>query len=224
METLSGDDVRRIYQARFGDRLEYRNKVWDVLVRDYFQQFVRSRDVVLDLGAGYGEFINHIQCSKKYALDLNPDTARLAAPDVEVIVQDCSQPWSLPNDSLDIIFTSNFFEHLPDKQALARTLAEAKRCLKQGGRLIAMGPNITYCGDAYWDIVDHHIALSDKTLPLAFIQSGLNVEKCVPKFMPFTMSEGPRYPIFFVSAYVRLPLAWCILGKQFLVIGKKHSL
>ena len=43
--------------------------------------------------------------------------------------------------SLDTVFTSNFFEHLPDKQCLKQTLRQAYRCLKPGGRLITMGPN-----------------------------------------------------------------------------------
>lgn len=210
-----------MYEVRFEGRLEYRNIVWRVLIRDYFQQFIHRNDVVLDLGAGYGEFINNVTCQKKYAMDLNPDTALRSRADVEVLQQDCSQRWPLLDNSLDVVFTSNFFEHLPDKEALAHTLVEAKRCLKQGGRLIAMGPNITYCGDAYWDVVDHHIPLSDETLSLAFVQAGLNVEECIDKFMPFTMSEGPQYPTFFVAMYLRIPLVWRVFGKQFLVVAKK---
>lgn len=219
----NGNDLRRMYQTRFKGRLDYRNKVWSVLIRDYFQQFVRSTDTVLDLGAGYGEFINNIQCGKKYAIDLNPETRERVNADVAVTLQDCSTHWPLPNDSLDIVFTSNFFEHLPDKLALARTLREAHRCLKPGGRLIAIGPNITYCGDAYWEIIDHRIPLSEQSLSIALEGQGFHVEKSIAKFMPFTMSEGPRYPALFVSLYLRLPLVWRILGKQFLVIGRKQN-
>lgn len=62
--TISGKELQRIYEIRFKGRLEYRNKVWRILIRDYFQKFVRSGDAVLDLGAGYGEFIKHIACGK----------------------------------------------------------------------------------------------------------------------------------------------------------------
>lgn len=220
---LSGDDLQRMYHARFGERTAYRNKVWRVLIRNFFQKYVRLTDVVLDLGAGYGEFINHVRCGKKYALDLNPDMARLANPDVEVIQQDCSKPWPLPDNGLDVVFTSNFFEHLPDKQVLARTLIEANRCLKQGGRLIAMGPNIKYTHGAYWDFIDHHIPLTELSLAEALTLQRFRIEKCIDKFMPFTMSEGPQYPIFFVALYLRLPFMWRIFGKQFLVIGRKES-
>lgn len=223
-KTFGADELQSIYQHRFGGRTEYRDKVWRVLIRDFFQKYVRPTDVVLDLGAGYGEFINNIRCGKKYALDLNPDTVRLVNADVEIIAQDCTEPWPLPDNSLDVVFTSNFFEHLPDKDALRRTLAEASRCLKSDGHIIAMGPNITYCGDAYWDVVDHHLPLSERTLSEDLEYAGLRIEKCIDKFLPFTMSEGPQYPVFFVAAYLRIPLVWRIFGKQFLVIGKKDSL
>lgn len=222
-ETFSGDDLQHMYEIRFKGRLTYRDKVWSVLIRDYFQQWVRLGNVVLDLGAGYGEFINHVRCGKKYAMDLNPDTVKRVSADIEVLLQNCSQMWPLPDNSLDTVFTSNFLEHLPDKQALARTLSEAKRCLKPNGRLIAMGPNIKYVPGVYWDFIDHHIPLTELSLSEALIQQGFSIEKCIDKFLPFTMASGPQYPIFFVTIYLRLHLAWRIFGKQFLVIAKKHE-
>jgi SAM-dependent methyltransferase len=217
------DDMRRIYRRRFKGQLEYRSRVWKVLIRNYFQQWVRSEDVVLDLGAGYGEFINHIQCGTKYAMDLNPDTAQKVNADVTVLAQDCAEPWALSDNSTDVVFTSNFFEHLPDKQALTRALGEAKRCLKPGGRLIAMGPNIKYIPGPYWDFIDHHIPLTELSLAEAVTHQGFRIEKCIGKFLPFTMASGLHYPTLFVAMYLRLPLAWRIFGKQFLVIGKKGS-
>lgn len=222
-KTFSGEELQYIYEARFDGRLDYRNKVWMVLIKDYFQKYIRRDDVVLDLGAGYGEFINNIQCGKKYAMDLNPDTAKHVNTSVELLAQDCSEPWQLPSESLNVVFTSNFFEHLLDMPALARTLAETRRCLKHGGILIAMGPNITYAGSAYWDVVDHRLALSDQSLAKALVSQGFSIQKCIARFLPFTMSEGLQYPTFLVAAYLRLPLAWSIFGKQFLVIGKKGN-
>ena len=84
-------------------------------------------------------------------MDLNPAARQHVAPGVQFIEQDCSQEWQLPEESLDIVFTSNFFEHLPSKQALSDTVTQAKRHLKSGGRIIAMGPNVRHIGGAYWD-------------------------------------------------------------------------
>lgn len=223
-KTLSGEELQRIYEARFEGRLDYRNKVWTVLIRDFFQKYIRRNDAVLDLGAGYGEFINTIQCGKKYAMDLNPDTAERVNTGVELLAQDCAESWPLRDGSLDVVFTSNFFEHLSDVQTLVRTLIEVRRCLKYGGILIAMGPNITYAGNAYWDVVDHRLALSEHSLAKTLVSQGFSIQKCIARFLPFTMSEGLQYPTFFVAAYLRFPLAWRIFGKQFLVIGKKESI
>jgi len=214
-------ELQRIYSERFKGRTEYRSRVWGVLIRDYFQKFIRKEDTVLDLGAGYCEFINNVKCTKKYAMDMNPDTMALAGTDVEVVSQDCTETWTLSDNSLDVIFTSNFFEHLPDKEALGRVLAEAHRCLKPGGTIIAMGPNIKYALGAYWDFIDHHVPLTELSLAEAFEQQGFSIKRCIDKFLPFTMASGPRYPLFFVVWYLRFPLAWRIFGKQFLVVARK---
>jgi SAM-dependent methyltransferase len=149
------EELRKIYERRFERMLVYRNQVWAVLVEDFFQRYVQPGDRVLDLGCGYGEFVNHVRCARKYGMDLNPQTPRHLAADVQFLFQDCSTPWQLPDGSLDVVFTSNFFEHLPDKLALRSTLREAARCLRPGGRLIALGPNIKFVQGAYWDFWDH---------------------------------------------------------------------
>ena len=77
-------------------------------------------------------------------MDLNPSTKQYLDNSVTLLEQDCSTRWNLPDQDLDVVFTSNFFEHLPDKESLNRTLHQAHRCLRDGGRLIAMGPNIKY--------------------------------------------------------------------------------
>src|SRR4051812_50195198 len=130
MNVHDPSDLQRIYALRFQKNLEYRRAVWRVLIADYFQQFVRPADSVLDLGAGYGEFITQISCGRTYGMDLNPDAPRHLGSGVTCFVQDCSAGWPLADGSLDVVFTSNFFEHLPDKGALGRTLDEIRRCLK----------------------------------------------------------------------------------------------
>ena len=214
-------NLQQFYQKRFGGREAYRTKVWAVLVEQYFQKWIKADDVVLDLGAGYGEFINQVICRKKYAMDLNPDTAHKISSEVELLAQNSTDPWPLSNSSLDVVFTSNFFEHLPNMQAFHTTLSEARRCLKPGGMLIALGPNLRYTGQAYWEIEDHHLPLTEQSLVEALTQQGFQIETCIDKFLPFTMASGPHYPTFFVSLYLRLPFAWRIIGKQFLVMGRK---
>lgn len=153
-------DLQRIYAQRFALQMNYRNRVWRILVEDFFSKYIPPKATVLDLGCGYGEFINHVNAAAKYGMDLNPDTPSRLHKDVDFLYQDCSQRWGIPDQSLDVVFTSNFFEHLLGKTPLGRTLDEARRCLKPDGCLIALGPNIKYLADAYWDFWDHHVALT----------------------------------------------------------------
>lgn len=156
--TASKDDrmnIENTYAHRFDRAESDRNLVWKVLTHDFFQRWVGQSATVLDLGAGYCEFINNISAAHKYAVDLNPVTPSKADPDVTVCTHDASKPWPLAAESIDVVFTSNFVEHLESKQALTSCLAEIQRVLRPGGTFIALGPNIRYCYNVYWDFIDH---------------------------------------------------------------------
>lgn len=215
-----GPELRQIYGDRFAGKTAYRSRVWSVLA-PYFGRWIPSGGAVLDLGAGYCEFINRADAAVKYAMDLNPDVHQQAAPGVTVLQQDCSEPWPLPEGALDAVFTSNFLEHLPDKAAVRVVLSNAYRCLKPGGLFIALGPNSKYLPGAYWDFFDHYVALTDLSLTEALTNCGFEIEKCTARFLPYTMSHGRQYPIWVLRLYLALPIAWRIFGKQFLIIAKR---
>ncbi len=214
------EDLKRIYAQRFASQMDYRNRVWRILVDDFFSNYIPSNAAVLDLGCGYGEFINNVKAASKFGMDLNPDTPSRLTPDVKFLYQDCSQRWDVPDRSLDVVFTSNFFEHLPDKTSLGKTLDETRRCLKPGGCLIAMGPNIKYLADAYWDFWDHHVALSDVSIKEALDTRGFTTETCIGRFLPYTMSRKRPIPDLFIKTYLKLPPVWRFFGKQFLVVAR----
>jgi SAM-dependent methyltransferase len=214
-------ELQSIYDLRFRSMLGYRNSVWQILAGDFFQQFVRPTDAVLDLGCGYGEFINHITCREKFGMDLNPRSPEFLAGDVKFLAQDCSTRWALPDRSLDVVFTSNFFEHLPDKKSLRDTLLEAHRCLRPGGRLVALGPNIKYVQGAYWDFWDHFLCLTEMSLGEALENNGYKVTRSNARFLPYSMVGAPHYPIGLLRLYLSLPVLWPLFGKQFLVVAER---
>jgi SAM-dependent methyltransferase len=217
----AGLELRRTYDRRFKGLEARRKRVWDVLNRHFFQRWVRPGDAVLDVGAGYCEFINSISAGEKFALDLNPATPGHADASVTVLSQDICAPWKLPSSSIDVIFTSNFLEHLESKKALTHCLQEAARVLRPGGRFIALGPNIRYCYSEYWDYFDHHLPLSDRSLVEALELEGFTPEVVIPRFLPFTMRGSmPSHP-FLVRLYLVLPPAWRFLGRQFLVVAAR---
>ncbi|MHA3771582.1 class I SAM-dependent methyltransferase [Verrucomicrobiota bacterium sgz303538] len=217
----SVEEIQGIYERRFASTAAYRSRVWSVLTKSFFSKWISPEHDVLDLGCGYGEFINQIDCRKRYALDLNPDAPSHLDAGVQFFQQDCSTTWPLPEASVDVIFTSNFFEHLPSKQALSQTLRQAIRCLRPNGRLIALGPNAKYLGGAYWDFFDHHTVLTEMSLGEAMSMEGFEVEAAIPRFLPYTLVNAPEYPLFFLKLYLALPFLWRAKGRQFLVICRK---
>jgi SAM-dependent methyltransferase len=219
METLK--DLGREYERRFAATAPYREKVWKVLLQAFLQPLVPPCATVLDLGCGWGEFIRNVRADRRLAMDLNPEMPQRVGSGVETIQQDCSAPWRIEDASLDLVFTSNFFEHLPDKDALRRTLMEARRCLKPGGLLICLGPNIRYLHGAYWDFWDHFVPLTDRSLTEILTLSGFAVERVEPRFLPYTMSQGFNPPVFLLRVYLRMPLLWRFFGRQFLVIARR---
>jgi SAM-dependent methyltransferase len=213
--------LAREYERRFAPQAAYRRRVWAVLTRDLFQRYVPEDGAVLEIGCGWGEFINQIRARTKIGMDLNPQAARRLDQGVRFLEQDCSAAWPLSDDSLDVVFTSNFFEHLPDKATLGRTMKEALRCLRPGGRLVCLGPNIRYLAGAYWDFWDHYLPLTDRSLVEGLELAGFRIERSWARFLPYTMSQERTPPIWMLRWYLRLPLAWPIFGRQFLVVAVK---
>jgi SAM-dependent methyltransferase len=220
MQANDNADLKRIYSQRFSGATDYRNKVWQILIRHFFCKFIPLDATILDLGCGYGEFINNVQAACKYGMDLNPDSPTRLNPDVKFLYQDCSERWQIPDHSLDVVFTSNFFEHLPDKTSLGKTLDEVHRCLKPGGSIIAMGPNIKYLPGAYWDFWDHYLPLTDLALTEALETREFKTDVCIGRFLPYTMAGKRQTPAAIIKAYLALPVAWPFFGKQFLVVAR----
>jgi SAM-dependent methyltransferase len=215
------EDIQKIYDRRFRGTAAYRQRVWGVLTGSFFNRWIRPDATVLDLGCGYGEFINQIAARRKFAMDLNPDAVSHLNADVTFLQQDCAEPWPVPESSLDVVFTSNFFEHLPTKASLQSTLEQAIRALKPGGRLIAVGPNIKRLPGAYWDYFDHHIPLTEASLGEVLELTGYRLETVIAAFLPYTLVGAPKYPLFFVRLYLSIPWLWRLRGGQFLVIAAK---
>ncbi len=215
------EELSALYRQRFTGQDAYRHKVWVILTAWFTQNCLNGAQRLLDLGCGYGEFINQVQADKRFAMDLNPDTAALLDPNVQFFGQDCSSPWPVAPGTLDAVFTSNFLEHLPNKDCLRKTLAEALRALRPGGRFVAMGPNIALVPGSYWDFYDHHLPLTEKSLAEALTANGFRVLQKTKAFLPYTMSGGFAPPTVLMKLYLRMPMVWRLLGKQFLVVAEK---
>ena len=216
---MDAADLTKTYQSRFESKESYRYQVWRILIDQFFQAYIPPQATILDLGCGFGEFINQVSADKKYGMDLNPATREKLRPEIHFLNQDCSKTWAIEDGTLDVVFTSNFFEHLLNKDLLGASLEQAYRCLKPGGKIVCLGPNIRFLAGSYWDFWDHYLALTDRSLKEGMELHGFRVTTCVPRFLPYSMSQGFQPPLAFLSMYLKLRLLWPIFGRQFLIIG-----
>ena len=216
------DDLASLYRARFSDAdLARKDAIWKVLCERFFQQYVAPDFTVLDIGCGYGEFLRHIRAGRKIAIDLNPDARKFLLPGVEFHVGSAADLSRIATASVDVCFSSNFFEHLPSKEILDKVQREALRVLRPNGVYVAMQPNLRYAPGEYWDYYDHVLPLTHLSCREAFVKAGYDVCEVIDRFIPFsTSSRLPQHPLL-VRLYLAFRPAWRILGRQFVIVGRK---
>jgi len=211
-----------LYEHRFSAaERERKTALWKVLCESFFQKYVRESETVVDLGAGYCEFINNIRCAKKYAVDLSEDTQTAAADDVTVVLKPATDLSSFEAQTVDAVFASNLFEHLRTKDELMAVLREVHRILRRGGRLLVLQPNIHYAYREYWDYLDHHLPLTHLSLEEALNIVGLTVREMRPRFLPYSFkSRLPQSP-FLLKLYLAAGPLHLIFGKQLFLVAEK---
>jgi hypothetical protein len=86
-----------------------------------------------------------------------------------------------------------------------------------------MGPNYRYCAGEYWDCADHYVALTHVAIGEHLYAAGFEPERIIPRYLPYSFRGIlPPSPAL-TRTYLRMPMAWRLLGKQFLVIGTKSD-
>jgi SAM-dependent methyltransferase len=220
---LTGSKLTRLYERRFSQQeLAAKRVLWDALCRGFFDRYVGTEDTVLDLGAGTCEFINACRGREKIAVDLNPEVKRWV-DSARAIVTRSDNLIGVDDDSVDVVFTSNFFEHLASKAELLDTLAECWRVLRPEGHLLVLMPNLRYVKGRYWDYFDHQLPLTHLSLVEGVRMAGFDPLRVIPRFLPYTVKDLPiRIRPALVHAYLRAPVVWRLLGGQMFVVARKH--
>ena len=224
METPSQRySLKRLYEQRFQPmERQQKNELWRVLCQSFFQKYVSDSDTVVDLGAGYCEFINNIRCANKIAVDLNEETVNFAAEEVRVVLVPVSNLSPLEDGTVDVTFCSNLFEHLQSKEELLVVLSEIHRILRIGGRLLVLQPNIRYAYKEYWDYFDHYLPLSHLSLTEALQLSGFRVEETRPRFLPYTFKSRLPKSTGLLKLYLRLGPLQALAGKQMFLLASRR--
>lgn len=215
-------DVESIYKRRFSPDIEFRQNMWDLLCRDFFQKYIPEDSVILEIGAGYCEFINHICAKKKIAIDMNPDVKTFANSDVETIISGSEKMDSLADGSVNLVFASNFFEHLT-RDSIVATIREVNRVLSPNGQFIILQPNIRFCSKDYWMFFDHITPIDDRALVEVLEVNQFDTLLNIPRFLPYTTKSALPKSLFLIKMYLKIRFAWNFFGQQALVITRKRN-
>lgn len=213
----------RIYEYRFkGVNPQKKQIVWKEISKFIYKK-LNNPEKVMDPAAGLCEFINNIPSSEKWAVDLHEEFLNKHADnDVKKIIGD-SLVIEFPKNYFDGVFISNFLEHLTSQKEVALLLTNIYGSLKTGGRIAIIGPNFKYTTKEYFDFADHTVILTEQGVAEHLYGAGFKIIKKYPKFLPLSFRNNSMLPIskFTVNAYLKMPFAWKVFGKQFLLIGEK---
>lgn len=218
----------RLYRQRFGASEDRgRAVLWKVLSKHFLTRWIRPEHRVLDVGAGDGLFLRTVDAAVRFAVDPSPHALSLEAEGIRVIQASAVEFADQLDAPVDVVMMSNLLEHLPQKDDVLRAFEECRRALAPGGTLLILQPNIRYVGAAYWDYIDHRIALTEHSVVEALEVVGFDVLRVIPRFLPYTAKsrlgrvvDGPLGETI-VSLYLRLPLLWRIFGRQTFVVARR---
>lgn len=199
---------------------ENRIVVWKEIVR-YLETFIPEDSTVLDIGAGYCDFINNVKAKNKIALDKSVDFKQFVFSGIRTVQSEVTDMSAIENNSVDVLSASNLLEHLDDDELL-KTIGEIRRILKSDGKLILMQPNYRLSYKTYFDDPTHKKIFSDVSLRVFLESHGFEIVLSKPRFLPFSMNSRPSViPIFslLIRAYIYSPLK--PFAGQMLFVAKK---
>ena len=211
-------DYQRVYQYRFNQvAVDKKLAVWSAIAPWVWQHMGRPQRI-LDPAAGSMEFLSCVPAPHRWGVDM---VAPPTVPDGITFVHSDFFAAQLPASSFDGMFVSNFLEHLHSPEEIAQFLTRSLGLLKPGGSLFIMGPNFKYCGKEYFDCADHRLALTHISVAEHLYAAGFELEEVRGRFLPYSFRSLLPASKVLTQMYLGLPLAWSLLGKQFLLLARR---
>ena len=107
---------------------------------DIFHEWVGTGGRVLDVGCRFGALTRaYVEGNQIVGIDVDREAlAEAAKLGIEPVWADAAEPFPLDDESFDVVVLGELLEHLPMPE---RTVAEARRVLRSGGRLVGSVPN-----------------------------------------------------------------------------------
>ena len=191
-----------------------RATVWRALWQYHFSRQIEPDFCVLDMGCGYGDFINAVRARRRIAIDRWPDFPQHVEQGVETIVGPIDDLSRMEAGSIDFAFASNLFEHLQQTE-FVQVLARLRPKLSARGTLNILQPNYRYAFREYFDDYTHVAVYSHVSLADLLTANGYEVFDVRPRFLPLTVkSRLPVSPLL-IAAYLASPIK--PMGKQMLL-------
>ena len=126
--------------------------------------------------------------------------------------------------TFDVVFISNFLEHLNSSNDVLTLLLDTRKLLKPDGKVIILQPNFALTGSKYFDFIDHKTILTDKSLVEALELTGYRVTYLKKYFLPYTSKSAlPKKP-WMVRLYLKMPFIHYFMAGQSVVVAVPDSL
>jgi hypothetical protein len=215
MGTVSGNyfATRFAYDPR-------RELLWRTLYRHHFSKFISENDCVLELGAGYGHFINQVVAKKRIALDQWEGFTEHLEPGIESHVDHVTSLGFLRPRSVNFAFASNLFEHVT-QDAFASVLCQLEGALAAGGTLNILQPNYYYACREYFDDYTHVSVYSHTSLCDFLEAHNYEVIDCRPRFLPLTVKSSLPVSPLLIRLYLASPVK--PMGKQMFIRARPRK-
>ena len=208
--------------AYFDSRLAYDKKrvvLWNTLCKHFFQKLLPSNASVLELGAGWCDFINTIEADQKTAVDIWDGIKKHAKSDVRTIIGSATDLGGVSSESIDMVFASNLFEHLTQAQII-EILTQTSRILKKTGRLVLVQPNFRTSYKRYFDDYTHLTIWTDTGMTTFLEANGFKIEQVQAKFLPLTVKSKLPTSSLLIRLYLHLPIK-PLAGQMLIVANPK---
>jgi ubiquinone/menaquinone biosynthesis C-methylase UbiE len=208
------------YDARFKFDPK-RRVVWNEIVA-YLSNHIPSKGTVVDLGAGYCDFINAVNAKRRIAIDISDESAHYCHPEVEFLRSSVLDLSVLSDSSIDVVHASNLLEHFNDDD-LEKLIAEIYRILSPSGKLILLQPNYRLAYKYYFDDYTHKKVWTHVSLRDFLTANKFKAVKDYTKFLPFSMKSSGSLPVFpfVIRAYLHSP--WKPFAGQMLLVSQVNK-
>ncbi|MEC5170240.1 class I SAM-dependent methyltransferase [Glaciihabitans sp. GrIS 2.15] len=211
------------WRAYFDSRLTYDEKrvvLWSALWDFALSKVMNDSASIVELGAGWCDFINSATSARRIAVDVWPGVVGAAAPGVEAHVGSALELGFLEDASIDAVFASNLVEHLTHEQCDV-LVKEVYRILVPGGKLVLIQPNFRLSYKRYFDDFTHVSMWSEVSLADYLSSRGWQIDRAQARFMPFSIKNRLPVSRFLIRCYLASPLK--PLAGQMLVVARKGT-